>query len=229
VTPSLGGGTTVTLTNITTSGATAGIYAVWVKGEAGSPYLTTKYVPVVLNVGNVTRDFSLTSDSASVSTANIGDSATFNLTLTNSPNKNTNFGGPVSLSVDAPLPTGTGAVTFGSTSVTPSKAGASTTLTINTGTLPQGDYQFVVRATGLNSDSPSRRVTHLLPLTVKVTPASKSGSDEYIDITGFAVMRLADMSSSSNYVTAYAITPVVADLNDSRLRLGQLAKLVPWN
>ena len=229
VTPSLGGGTTVTLSNITTSGATAGIYAIWVKGQAGSPYLTTKYVPVVLNVGTVTRDFSLTSDSASVSTANIGDTATFNLTLTNSPNKNTNFGGPVTLSVDAPLPTGTGAVTFGSTSVTPSKSGASTSLTINTGTLTQGDYQFVVRATGLNGDSTSRRVTHLLPLTVKVTPAAKSGSDEYIDISGFAVMRLAAMSSSSNYVTAYAITPVVPDLNDSRLRLGQLAKLVPWN
>jgi hypothetical protein len=228
VTPSLGGGTTVNLTNITTSGATPGIYTVWVRGEAGSPYLTTKYVPAVLNVGSVTRDFTITSDAASISTANIGDTVTFNLTFTNSPNKNTNFGGVVSLSVDTPLPTGTGSVTFGTTSVTPSKAGASTTLSINTGTLTQGDYQFVVRATGMNSDSPSRRATHLLPLTVKVTPAAKSGSDEYIDISGFAVMRIAEINGS-NYVTAYAITPVVADLNDSRLRLGQLAKLVPWD
>ena len=229
VTPALGGGTTVDLTNITTTGATAGIYTVWIKGEAGSPYLTVKYVPATLNVGGVTRDFSLTSNAASVATANIGDTAIFNLTLQNAPNKNTNFGGPVTLSVDTPVPTGTGAISFGSTSVTPSKSGASTTLSINTGTLPQGDYRFVVRATGTNADSPGRKVTHLLPLTVQVTPASKSGSDEYIDLSGFAVMRIAQMDSNSNYVTAYAITPVVTDPNDSRLRSAQLAKLVPWN
>ena len=229
VTPSLGGGTTVNLTNITTSGATPGIYTVWIRGEAGSPYLTTKYVPAVLNVGSVTRDFSLTSDFSSVATASIGATAAFNLTLTNAPNKNTNFGGPVMLSLDTPLPSGTGSVTFGSTTVTPSKAGASTSLQINTGTLSQGDYRFVLRATGTNGDSPGRKVTHLLPLTVQVTPSSKSGSDEYIDLSGFALMRIGEMDSNNNFVSAYAITPVVPDLNDSRLRLGQLAKLVPWN
>jgi hypothetical protein len=113
--------------------------------------------------------------------------------------------------------------------VTPTKAGASTRLDINTGTLPQGDYRFVVRATGTNGDSPGRTVTHLLPLTVQVTPASKSGSDEYVDLSGFAVMRVAAMDSNSNYVTAYAITPVVTDLNDSRLQSAQRARLVPWS
>jgi hypothetical protein len=184
---------------------------------------------VTLNVGTVTRDFTFTSDYASLAAATTGATVTFNLTLTNAPNKNTNFGGPVTLSVDTPTPTGTGPITFGSTSVTPSKAGASTTLQINTGSLTQGDYRFVVRATGMNGDSTSRKVTHLLPLTVQVTPAAKSGSDEYVDLTGFAVMRIAQMDSNNNYVTAYAITPVVSDLSDSRLRLGQLAKLVPWS
>jgi hypothetical protein len=229
VTPSLGGGTVVNLTNITTTGATPGIYTVWVKGEAGSPYLTTKFVPATLNVGSVSRDFSITSDFASVATSSIGATATFNLTLTNAPNKNTAFGGPVTLSIDAPTPTGTGTVTFASSTVTPTKAGASTRLDINTGTLPQGDYRFVVRATGTNGDSPGRTVTHLLPLTVQVTPASKSGSDEYVDLSGFAVMRVAAMDSNSNYVTAYAITPVVTDLNDSRLQSAQRARLVPWS
>jgi hypothetical protein len=62
-----------------------------------------------------------------------------------------------------------------------------------------------------------------------VTPSAKSGSDEYVDLSGFALMRISQMDSNNNFVSAYAITPVVADLNDSRLRLGQLAKLVPWN
>jgi hypothetical protein len=30
-------------------------------------------------------------------------------------------------------------------------------------------------------------------------------------------------------VTAYAITPVIPDMNDERLRRGQVARLVPWN
>jgi hypothetical protein len=125
------------------------------------------------------------------------------------------------------MPAGVGAITFGSTTVTPTKAGASTTLTINTGTLPQGTYSFIVRATGMNGDSPSRKVTHLLKLTVNVAPSSGSGSDEYVDIVGFAVMRI--VAIDSNTVSAYAITPLIADMNDPRLSQGQTARLVPWN
>ncbi|MEA2547402.1 MAG: hypothetical protein QOI09_2675, partial [Chloroflexota bacterium] len=44
--------------------------------------------------------------------------------------------------------------------------------------------------------------------------------------SGFAVMRIASMDA--NTINAYAITPVIADPNDSRLRRGQVAKLVPW-
>ena len=42
VTPSLGSGVTVNLTNMVTLGAPTGIYTVWVQGQAGAPYLTTK-------------------------------------------------------------------------------------------------------------------------------------------------------------------------------------------
>jgi hypothetical protein len=79
----------------------------------------------------------------------------------------------------------------------------------------------------MNGDTPSHKVTHLMNLTVRVAPTSGSGTDEYVDIVGFAVMRIAALDS--NTVTAYAITPVIADPNDSRLRRGQVAKLVPWN
>ncbi len=225
VTPSLGNGSSVALANVTTSGATPGIYALWVQGQAGSPYLTTKQEPFAVKIGDVTKDFAFTSDASSKDATNIGDTVSFTLTLQNSPNKNTPFGGPVTLSVDTPLPAGAGPVTFGTNPVTPSKLGDSTTLSINTGTMAQGSYRFVVRATGMNGDS--LKVTHLLPLTVAVAPAGSSGSDQYVDIVGFALMRIT--SVTANNVDAYAITPVITDLNDQALRRGQTARLLPWD
>ena len=227
VNPSLGGGTTVNMTNVTTSGATPGIYALWVQGQAGAPYLTTKLEPFSLTIGTVTKDFTLTSDASTLDAVTAGSSVTFNLTLQNAPNKNTAFGHPVTLSVDPSPPTdpGVGAITFGSTSVTPTKLGASTSLTINTGTLASGSHSFTVRATGMNGDATNRKVTHLMKLTVRVTP-SNGAAQEYVDISGFAVMRIASMDA--NTINAYAITPVIADPNDYRLRRGQVAKLVPW-
>jgi hypothetical protein len=79
----------------------------------------------------------------------------------------------------------------------------------------------------MNGDSPSRPVTHLLPLTVDVAPSGSGSNAEYVDIVGFSVMRIASVSANS--VSAYAITPVIPDLNDSRLRRGQEPRLVPWN
>jgi hypothetical protein len=78
----------------------------------------------------------------------------------------------------------------------------------------------------MNADPTPRSVTHLLALTVNVAPTS-SKNDEYVDIVGFAVMRIA--GADANSVTAYAITPVIPDMNDERLRRGQVARLVPWN
>jgi hypothetical protein len=226
VTPSLGGGTTVRMTDIETDDATPGIYALWIKGQAGVPYLTAKLEPLSVKIGTVTRDFALTADATGKVAQNVGDDVSFTLLLTNSPNKNTAFGGPVTLSVDTPLPAGTGSATFSSSVVTPTKPGASSTLTIDTGSLAQGTYRFIVRATGMNADTTPRKVTHLLPLTISVAPSSSPGDDEYLDITGFAVMRIAAMDS--NAVEAYAITPVIADPNDPRLRRGQTARLIPW-
>ena len=226
VTPALGGGATVQMRNVTTNAATPGIYALWVRGQAGSPYLTTKRQPFAIRVGNVTRDFSITADASRKDAPSVGSTVTFNLVLTDSPNRNTAFGGPVTLSVDGPYPAGTGSVGFSSASVTPSRNGTSSTLSINTGTLPPGEHDFIVRATGTNGDPTPRKVTRLLPLTVNVAPTGSSGNQEYLDIVGFAVMRIAAIDA--NAVTAYAITPVVADPSDPRLRRGQTARLLPW-
>jgi hypothetical protein len=37
------------------------------------------------------------------------------------------------------------------------------------------------------------------------------------------------VQADANTVKAYAITPMVADMNDPQLRRGQVARLVPWN
>ncbi len=190
VSPSLGQGASVEMRNVTTESAQPGIYALWIRGQAGSPYLTTKYEPFAVKIGTVTRDFTINADAGAKDAPSIGSSVSFNLQLGNSPNKNTNFGGAVSLSVDEPLPAGAGSVGFSSPSVAPSRNGTSTTLTINTGVMSPGAYRFVVRATGLNGDSPARPVTKLLPLSVNVAPSGASRSDEYVDIVGFAVMRM---------------------------------------
>ena len=99
VTPSMGQGTSVTMTNATTAGATPGIYAAWVRGEAGSPYLTVKYQPFALQVGSVTRDFSITAAASESLAPTLGSSATWSFTLKRVGSGS--FGSNVALSVEA--------------------------------------------------------------------------------------------------------------------------------
>jgi len=228
VTPSLGSGTTVSMSNVTTSGATPGVYTLWQRGEAGSPYLSIKYLPFSVVVGTVSRDFTMTVDQPA-KFVNLGGSVNFNLTLKRS---GPSFGGSgISLSLEAlpgqTLPVGLGGVTFSPGNVNPATSGTPSALSINTGTIGPGQYTFVIRATGMNEDSPGRQVTHLLPITLNVATASSGGSQEYVDLTGFAVMRV--VLADTNTVKAYAITPMVTDMNDPQLRRGQVVRLVPWN
>ncbi len=223
VTPSLGSGTTVALSNMTTLNAIPGVYTLWIQGQAGSPYLTTKWTAAAIRVGTVTRDFSITSGSTIEVAAAVGNTVTFAL---NVKREGSAFGANVNLSLDGPLPIGIGTTTFSPTAVAPANGnGNPSTLTINTGTMSPGRHRIVVRATGINSPG-SQKVTHLHQLWVDVATGG-GGNENYIDIVGFAVMRIAAIDS--NTISAYAITPVVADMNDPQLRRGQVARLVPWN
>ncbi len=224
VNPSLGQGTSMSLAGIETSGATPGVYALWIHGQAGMPYLQAEMVPLSIKVGAVTRQFQLLADATGKVAVNTGDLVTFTLTARNWPDADTPFGGPVTLAVDTPLPGG--AVAWSATSLTPTRSGASATLTIDTAGMPQGRHRFVVRATGMNGDDPARKVTRLLTLDVNVAPGSASGGGDYLDITGWAVMRITQIDANS--VSAYAITPVLTDPDDPRLRRGQTARLLPW-
>ena len=229
VTPSLGTGTTVLMEDLDTNGATPGIYTLWLRGEASSPYLSVKYTPFALRVGTVSRDFTITSSTSEQTAVAVGNTVSFTLNLKRSGGA---FGGSVALSLEAlpgeTLPAGLGAVSFSPSSVAPAGgSGSDSTLTIDTGTMAPGQYDFVVRATGVNGDPTPRSVTHLLTLRVNVATSSAGGNQEYVDIVGFAVMRVASMNS--NTVSAYAITPMITDPSDSRLRRGQVARLSPWN
>ena len=72
-----------------------------------------------------------------------------------------------------------------------------------------GRHRIVLRGTGVNGDS--QKVTHLTQLFIDVATGG-GANDNYIDIVGFAVMRIAAMDA--NTISAYAITPVIADMND---------------
>ena len=229
VTPSLGSGTSVAMLDLRTSGAAPGIYALWIKGQAGSPYLTTKYEPLAIRIGSVSRDISVTSDVSSQEVVS-GATATFRVAVKDAQSQP--FGGSVTISLEglnAPLPAGVTA-TFAPSTVTPLGRNSrlfSSTLTIGTTGLANGPHRFIVRVSGINGEATPRTVTRLYPIEVVVGDGTTHGNDEYIDIVGFAVMRIATVDS--NTITGYAITPVIADPDDPALRRGQVARLVPWD
>jgi Flp pilus assembly protein TadG len=229
VTPSLGSGTAVTMHNVQTAGAAPGIYTLWIRGQAGSPYLTTKHEPLAIKIGAVGRDFGISTDVSS-QTVVAGAPATFQIAVKDA--QNPAFGGTVALSLEglnSPLPGGVTA-SFSPATVTPLDKTSklfSSTLTVGTTGLGTGTHRFVIRVAGMNAESPSRSVTRLYPISITIGDGTTSGADEYVDVVGFAVMRIA--TADSNTVTAYAITPVIADINDPALRRGQVARLVPWS
>jgi hypothetical protein len=212
---------TDSLGSITTSGAAPGIYNVWIEGQAGSPYLTVKDIPFVFQVGTVSRDFTLTP--GPLVAAAVGDTATTSVDVNLPSKKSQAFGGSVTLSVDGPLPAGLGAVTISPSSLSPSSS-ATATLSVATGTVSPGTYTLWLRATGANGDG--QPVTHLAPVTLQVATAGTTGNQEYVDIVGYALMRIAEVDSNS--ATAYAITPLITDPRDPRLQGGQHPRLLPW-
>jgi hypothetical protein len=230
--------TSITWTTFQTVGAPVGIYTRWIQGHSSSPYLTDHYYPTAINIGGVIRDFGSPTvgktDTVSMTIASTGLTATQTVTFATTKQSATAFRGTVTLSIEGGianggvLPAGIGAV-----SVTPSTLDLQNanpwntqdvTVSVNGGSLAPGIYDLTIRATGTNLDG--QPVTHLVP--IKFYVATGSTSLNYVDIMGWAVFRIVAMSSP-NYVSGYAITPVVQDPTDARLRRGQAPRLVPWN
>ena len=224
---------TVTWTTLTTTGATTGIYTIWVWGNSPSPFLKDHYYPVALNVGGVNRDFSSNGNGKLFSMTSTGATASGSITFSTPNNGGTYFGGSVHLTMEggpaAPptggvLPSGLGSVTFSANDFTLNKGSTQdVTVTINGGTLGPGIYPLTIRATGTNQNGIP--VTHQIPINLQI--ATGSSTDEYVDILGFTIFRIVQINS--NNVTAYAISGVYSDMNDPALQRGQTARLVPWN
>lgn len=224
--------------DISTNTIPEGIYTVWLEGEAGPPYYQTRRQPVSVRIGTVARQFSIGGSVLDGATETLG--GTINLPINVSTgtgasawDDGTGTATPVSLSWDTgsltdcshnPKPLGTGSITFSSSSVTPtSGAGTSSTLTIQSGSLASGCYLFRLRAQGVNADGePVVRIEH-----VQFTVAATTGPSEYVDIIGFAVFELTDLSSNS--FSGRAITGIYASPDDLALRTALRPRLIPWN
>jgi Putative Flp pilus-assembly TadE/G-like len=230
-------GTTVGMSGIQSNGIAPGIYTVWLEGHSGNPYFQTRRTPVPVLVGGAVRDFSFANSTTSGSTATLGGSISIPLYVSTTNANGTKWGATgsaVALTADAASFTdcslaaasiGAGQITFTAGSVTPSSSGsgALSTLNISTVGLAPGCYRFDVRGTGTNGDG--QPVTHLQPITFTVATDPSSGT--YVDIIGFTVFEVTDVSA--NAITGRAVSGVYADPNDPNLRRAQNARLVPWN
>ena len=222
-------GTTVAMSQITTNVTPAGIYTIWLEGRSGDPYFQARSYPVAVRVGGAVRDFSLVNSTTSGSAASAGAIISLPIHASTAAAGATRWGGggPVQLSVDtASLPAGMtpGHLALSSTTVTPTSSGggALSTLTIDTTGLAAGAYRFDLRATGTNGDG--QPVTHVQPISFTVATATEAGS--YVDIIGFAVVRVATVTANS--IDVQAISGSYADPDHPDLRRVQTARLVPW-
>jgi hypothetical protein len=241
-------GTTVAMNAISTSAVTPGIYTVWLEGHSGNPYYQTRRVPVVVKVngtgsagtatGPARRDFSLGNSISSGSTPSFGGTVTLPMYVSTTSASATKWGtgaSAVSLSWDtasfstcslsaASIPSAS-QITFSAASVTPSSSGngALSNLSINTAGLGAGCYSFVVRATGTSGDG--QPVTHLLTVTFTIASAASAG--QYVDVIGFAVFQVTDVTANS--ISGKAVTGIFANPGDQYLRRAQQPRLVPWS
>jgi Flp pilus assembly protein TadG len=226
-------GTTVQTSNIQTNAVPPGIYTVWLEGHSGNPYFQTRRVPVPVKVGGASRDFGLQNSTLSGSAATVGASISLPIYVSTTTASGTrwNSSNAVSLTTEqfstcsfAAASIGSGQISMSSGSVVPSASGsgALSTMTINTAGLAPNCYRFVLRATGTNGDG--QPVTHLQPITFSVATTSAGGS--YVDIIGFAVFQVTDVSA--NEITGRAVTGAYADPNVQALRRAQVARLMPW-
>ena len=231
-------GSDVDMLDITTNAVPQGIYTVWLEGQADAVYYQTRTQPVSVRIGAVPRRFSLSGSVLDGATETLGGTITLPIKVATGTgasawDNGTGTATPVSLSWDPgsltdcshnPTPLGTGSIAFSSSSVTPTSGpGTSSTLTIQAGSLASGCYLFRLRAQGVNADGqPVVRIQH-----VQFTVAATSGPSEYVDVIGFSVFEITDVSSNS--FSGRAITGIYADPNDLALRVAQRPRLIPWN
>lgn len=229
-------GTVVTMRSFLSSAVNPGIYTAWLEGHSSFPYNTTRRHPVAVRIGGAVRDFSLGNSVTAGQTDTLGGTVSMDLYVSTAKTSDaTNWGSTtsaVTLSVDtATLPPGlTVAPTFSANPVVPTVPskpgnpfGTKSVLTINTSGLAAGTYDFIVRAKGTNGAG--QPATHVLPVEFSVVNVPSGGS--YVDITGFAVFKVTDITA--NGIEGRAISALTASSEDWALHRAHRARLIPWN
>jgi len=233
--PSQGAGTNVAMEDISTNDIPPGVYTVWIEGQAGAPYDQVRRQPMAVKVGTVNRDFGL-EGTFDGEIATLGGSIALDVSVVRSGSAwhdgSSTETTPVTLSWDTdslttcnyiPVAIGTGTITFSADSLTPTPAGADSTLTINAGSLAAGCYLFTLRAAGVNADGqPVVRVQD-----VEFTVAAQSGPTDYVDIIGYAIFEIT--FADNNEIWGQAISGIYADPDDLALRAAHRPRLIPWN
>ncbi len=216
-------------TNVATTAAATGIYAVYVHGAAAAPYqLITHDQMVVLNVGNQVKDFDPGASTTARAVSPSGPIANYTVNL----KAKAGWSTPVTLTFDS-CPGGqpaaapykcyfnndTSAKTF---VMTPTGSGASVTASVATASLGGNHYPFDVRAMGLDVAAP---VTRIIQMSLDVDTASGSRND-YVDVLGYGLFRITKVDS--NGVDGVAVSGMALDPNDDRLARGRSVRLKPW-
>jgi hypothetical protein len=227
-------GTRVDTSNLQTNALAAGIYTAWLEGKSGDPYYQTRRAPVPVKVGGAVRDFSLSASTTSGAVDAMGGSLTLPIVATTAKSNQASTWGtssPVSVSWDtdsftncslSPRTIAPGQISFDATSLVPTEAGTTASMTISTVGLAAGCYRFNVRATGVNGDN--QPVTHIQPVSFTVATGASSGS--YVDVIGFAVFQITNVDANS--ITGRAVSGAYADPNATGLRRAQKPRLVAW-
>lgn len=241
-TPAGGAGTTVTITNVQVdSGLASGIYSVVIEGvghdqpvPTGSDRSTHRvYVPI--NVGGVTRDFSMNFTATEVE-AESGQ-VTYTFTLSTGQGTSSWNGGAVSVALDrgtcssgnVEIVSSSGATSCATATISPSSATPSknspptVTVTIPSSGLSSGTYFVVLRSRGTNSSS--QGVVHVQELQMDVGTSS-TGATKYVNVQGYAVFRITSMDA--NTVLGRAVSGYYADPTDPALITTQKPRLIPW-
>lgn len=236
-TPAPGSGTTVTIKDLQVdSGLASGIYSVIIRGT--SPQTGTSHqIWVPLNIGGVTRDFSMDFSATSAVVDTPGQTATFTFQLsTASGTSSWNSTNAVSFTVDRDTcDTGLArlsgptqeckAVTISPASAVPAKTSPPTVaVSVPTSGFATGTYKLALRGSGTNGAG--QVVRHVQELSVSVG-GNTSQSGKYVNVQGFAVFRVTRIESNTIY--GRAVSPGVNDPDDWRLSLGKSVRLIPWD
>jgi len=220
-------------TALATTGARQGIYQIYAHGAATAPYeQITHDFPMVLNVGNQTRDFD-TAGSESNKLVDPKGPSPVNFTLNVKPKGG--WATPVTLSVEnCPIGQPGGPpynCYFGGNSsqdtitITPAGGGTNVQFTIaNTVGLISTEYPFKIRVKG--NDDVGNPVTHIIHMRLDVE-TSAGGATKYVDVLGYGLFRITRVDS--NTVEGQAVTGMKRDPNDPILARGKRFRLVPWD